>query len=118
MIARNTDKFQFITLDKYGEEVEWLHHFLEDIPKWLKNVPAINSQSAIGRTLNNMYNDKSSHIRHRHKIIRQLISTELIFIDYVKSKDNVVVDPLIKGLNRKLVDKSLKGMKLKPIRLV
>ena len=52
-IARSTMEFEFITLDKVGEEVEWLRQFLEDIPIWLKPVPAIcihcDSQSAIGR---------------------------------------------------------------------
>ena len=46
-------EFEFIALDKYGEEAKWLRHFIEDIPRWPKPVPAIsihcNSQSAIGR---------------------------------------------------------------------
>ena len=36
-------------------------------------------------------------------------------IDYVKSKDNIA-DPLTKGLNRELVEKSSKGMGLKPVK--
>ena len=52
-----------------------------------------------------MYNGKSRHIRRRHNTIRQLISTEVISVDYVKSKDNIA-DPLTKGLNRELVEKS------------
>ena len=110
---------KFIVLDKYGEEAEWLHHFLEDIPKWQKPVPPIcihcDSQSVIGRTKSNMYNGKSRHIRRRHNTIRQLLSTGIISIDYVKSKDNIA-DPLTKGLNRELVEKSWKGMELKPIK--
>ena len=43
---------EIIALDKAGEEVEWLHHFLEDIPMWPKPMLAIcihcDSQSAIG----------------------------------------------------------------------
>ena len=62
-----------------------------------------------------MYNGKSRHIRRRHNSIRQLISTGVIFIDYVKLKDNIV-DPLTKGLNRELVEKSSRGTTLKPIR--
>ena len=108
---------EFIALDKCGEEAEWLRHFLEDIPRWPKPVPAISihcdSQSAIGRAQNNMYNGKSRHIHRRHNTIRQLLSTGVISIDYVKSKDNIA-DPLTKGLNRELVDKSSRGMGLKP----
>ena len=36
-------------------------------------------------------------------------------MDYVKSKDNIA-DPLTKGLNRELVEKSSKGMGLNPVK--
>ena len=62
-----------------------------------------------------MYNDKFRHIRRRHNIIRQLLLTGVISLDYVKSKYNIV-DPLTKGLNIELVEKSSKGMRLKPIK--
>ena len=111
-------EYEFIELDKCGKEVEWLHHFQEDIPKWLKPVPPIcihyDSQSAIGREKNSMYNGKSRHICHRHNTIRELLSTRAISLDYVKSKDNIA-DPLTKGLNRELVEKSSRGMGLKPV---
>ncbi|WJZ95257.1 hypothetical protein VitviT2T_014041 [Vitis vinifera] len=119
VIARSTMESEFIALDKCGEEAEWLRHFLEDIPRWSKPVPPIcihcDSQSAIGRAQSNMYNGKSRHIRRRHNTIRQLLSTGVIFVDYVKSKDNIA-DPLTKGLNRELVEKSSRGMGLKPIK--
>ncbi|KAH9751211.1 hypothetical protein KPL71_014192 [Citrus sinensis] len=118
VIARSTMESEFIALDKCGEEAEWLRNFLEGIPKWPKPVPTIcihcDSQSAIGRAQSNMYNGKSRHIRRRHNTIRQLISTGVISIDYVRSKDSIA-DPLTKGLNRELVEKSSKGMRLKPI---
>jgi len=118
VIARSTMESEFIALDKCGEEAEWLRNFLEGIPKWPKPVPTIcihcDSQSAIGRAQSNMYNGKSRHIRRRHNTIRQLISTGVISIDYVRSKDNIA-DPLTKGLNRELVEKSSRGMRLKPI---
>jgi hypothetical protein len=53
-------------------------------------------------------------MRRRHNTIRQLISTGVIAIDFVRSKDNIS-DPLTKGLNRDLVDKASRGMGLKPI---
>nr|GEX35734.1 hypothetical protein [Tanacetum cinerariifolium] len=48
-----------------------------------------------------MYNGKSRHICHRHNSIRQLFSTRVISINYVKLKDNIS-DPLTKGLSREL----------------
>ncbi|RVW26496.1 Retrovirus-related Pol polyprotein from transposon TNT 1-94 [Vitis vinifera] len=100
VIARSTMESEFIALDKCGEEAEWLRHLLEDIPRWSKPVPPIcihcDSQSAIGRAQSNMYNGKSGHIRRRHNTIRQLLSTGVISVDYLKSKDNIA-DPLTKG---------------------
>ena len=63
-----------------------------------------------------MYNGKSRDIHRRHNtnyIIRQLLSIRVIPVDYVKSKDNIA-DPLIKRLNRELVEKSSKRIGLKP----
>ena len=54
-----------------------------------------------------MYNGKSRRIRQRHNTISQLLSIGVISLDYVKSKNNIV-GPLTKGLNRELVEKSLK----------
>ena len=100
VIARSTMEYEFIALNKCEEEAKWLRHFLEDIPRWLKLVPLIyihcDSQSAIGRAQNIMYNGKSRHIRCRHNTIRQLLSIGIISVDCVKSKDNIA-DPLTKG---------------------
>ena len=94
--------------------------FVEDIPRWSKPMPVIyihcDSQSAIGRAQSNMYNGKSRHIRQRYNTTKQLLSNRIVTIDYIKSKDNIV-DPLTKGLNRELVNKSSKGMGLKPMTL-
>ena len=62
-----------------------------------------------------MYNCKSKYIRHTHNTIRQLLSIGVISLNYVKSKENIV-DLLTKELNRELVEKSSKGMGLKPIK--
>ena len=61
-----------------------------------------------------MYNGKSRHIRRRHNIVRQLLSSGMISIDHVKSKDNIA-DPLTKGLAREQVYKLSRGMGLKPV---
>ncbi|PHT29908.1 hypothetical protein CQW23_30501 [Capsicum baccatum] len=50
-----------------------------------------------------MYNGKSHHIRRRHNTIRELLSSEIITVDYVKSNDNVS-DPLTKGQSREGVE--------------
>ena len=55
-----------------------------------------------------MYNGKSRHIRRRHDTVRQLLSSGIITVDYVKSKDNIA-DPLTKGLTREMIAKNIKG---------
>ena len=118
-IARSTMESEFIALDKAGEEAEWLRNFLEDIPLWPKPVNAIciyyDNQAASMRAKNSVYNGKSRHIRRRHNSIRQLLTNGIISIDYVKSKENLA-DPLTKGVTRKQVAYTTKGMGLKPIK--
>ncbi|PHT69611.1 hypothetical protein T459_24715 [Capsicum annuum] len=108
---------EFIALDKVGEEAEWLRNFLEDISYWPKPVAPVcihcDSQAAIGRVGSMMYNGKSRHIRRRHNTVRELLSSGIITIDYVESKDNVS-DPLTKGLSREGVGRTSKGMGLRP----
>ena len=76
-------------------------------------MPAIcfhcDSQSAIDRVQNHMYNGKSRHICHRHNTVRQLLSNRIISIDYIKSKENIA-DPLTKGLTKELLYSSSKEM--------
>ncbi|PHT32935.1 hypothetical protein CQW23_29272 [Capsicum baccatum] len=108
---------EFIALDKAGEEVEWLQNFLNDIPYWPKPVAPVcmhcDSQVTISRAWSMMYNGKSRHIRRRHNTVRELLSSRIITVDYVKSKDNVS-DPLTKGLSREGVERTSKGMSLSP----
>ena len=111
-------KFWIIALDKVGEETECFRNFLEDIPNWSKSGPTIfiysDSQAAIGRARNIIYNGKSQHIRQIHSTIKQLLSSGIITIYFVRSKNNIAY-PLTKGLTRELVESSSKGMGLKPI---
>ena len=121
VIAKFIVEFEFITLENCGEKAERLHQFINDISRWSKPMPPIrihcDSQYAIGRAQNSMYNGKSRHIRRRHNTIRQLLSIGVISVDFVKSKDNIA-DPLTKGLNGDLVEKSSKGMRLKPTKRI
>ena len=73
------------------------------------------SHQYICKAQNSMYNGKSRHICRSHNTIRQLLSIGVISLDYVRSKDNIV-DPLTKRLKRELVEKSSRGMRLKPIK--
>ena len=61
-----------------------------------------------------MYNSKSRHIRRRHNTVRQLLSNGIISIDYIKLKYNLA-DSLTKGLTRKQVNCTSRGMRIKPM---
>ncbi|PHT37918.1 hypothetical protein CQW23_21491 [Capsicum baccatum] len=108
---------EFIALDKADEEVEWLRNFLEDISYWPKSVAPVcihcDSQATIGRAGSMIYNGKSRHIRRRYNTVRELLSSGIITVDYVKSKDNMS-DLLTKGLSREEVERTSKEMGLRP----
>ena len=55
-----------------------------------------------------MYNGKSRHIHRKQNTANQLLTNEIISIDYVKFMDNLV-NPLTKGLTREQFWKSSRG---------
>lgn len=80
---------------------------LKDIPCWTRTVSATmihcDSHLKIARAQKkSMYNGKFRHIRRRHDIVIQVISSVVITTDYVKSKDNMT-NPLTKALNKEQV---------------
>nr|GEZ10401.1 retrotransposon protein, putative, Ty1-copia subclass [Tanacetum cinerariifolium] len=108
---------EFVALDKAAEEAEWLRSFLEGIPLWPKLMTAVcihcDSMAALTRAKNQIYNGKSRHTRHRHNTIKDLLRNGIISIDYVKSKENIA-NPLTKGLCRKQIIFTSRGMGVKP----
>jgi hypothetical protein len=50
-----------------------------------------------------MHNCKSTHGHHVYNIVKHLLSNWIIFIDYVKSKENIM-DLLTKALLREFDD--------------
>ena len=71
-------------------------------------------QAAISIAKNKTLNGKNRHIRLRHEAMKSLLKDGIIYIDYVKSKVNLV-DSLTKPLGRKLILETLSGIRLKPI---
>uniref|UniRef100_A0A2N9I4V3 Reverse transcriptase Ty1/copia-type domain-containing protein n=1 Tax=Fagus sylvatica TaxID=28930 RepID=A0A2N9I4V3_FAGSY len=103
--ARSTMESEFVALEMAGTETEWLRTLLVDIPLWTKPATSISlhcdSQAAIGRAKNKLYNGKQRHMRLRHNIVQQLINNGVIALEFVRSEKNLA-DPLTKGLSRKL----------------
>ena len=70
-IARSTMESEFIALDKAGEEVEWLRHFLEDIPIWPQPMPAICIIAIVNQQL------------EEHKVIYITVSLDIFVEDII-----------------------------------
>ena len=72
-----------------------------------------DSQVAIGVADNGVYHRKKRHI-HRHSTVKQLLKHGIISLEYVILEKNLA-DPLSKGLTRRVVLDTLRGMGLKPM---
>ncbi|KAL2232754.1 UNVERIFIED_CONTAM: hypothetical protein Sindi_1455400 [Sesamum indicum] len=113
--SRSTIESKFIALKLAGQEAEWLRNLLGDVPLWGSTVPVslhYDSQAAIGIAKNYAYNGKRRHIRIRHEAVKELLKNGIISLDYVRSN---LVDPLTKGLTRRIIFKSSRAMGLKPL---
>nr|GEU41785.1 zinc finger, CCHC-type [Tanacetum cinerariifolium] len=92
-ITGSTIESEFVPLAAAGKEAKWLKNLLLEIPL-------------------QMYNGKSRHLGVRHSMIRELITNEVVSIEFVRSQQ-ILADHLTKGLARDLVIKSAEGMGLK-----
>ena len=96
-----------LALEKACTEAEWLRNFLIDILFCKRSAPSVSihydNQVTIVRAKNKIYNEKSRHIRLRHKSVKQLLDDGIISVDYVRSELNIS-DQFTKPLGRKLVE--------------
>nr|GEX54661.1 retrotransposon protein, putative, Ty1-copia subclass [Tanacetum cinerariifolium] len=92
-IKHSTMEAEFLALAAAGKEPEWLRNMLLDIELWPQPMPPISlncdSQSTLSRAYNKVYNGKSRHISLRHAYIKELISNEIITIEYIRSCKNL-----------------------------
>ncbi|GJW55127.1 zinc finger, CCHC-type containing protein [Tanacetum coccineum] len=70
-----------------------------------------DSAATLAKAYSQMYNGKSRHLGVRHSMIRELITNGVVFIEFVRSQQNLA-DHLTKGLDRDLVIKFAEGMGL------
>ena len=117
-ITQSTMEAEFIALEKASSEAKWLKNLLSDIPLRKRLTPFVSihcdNQLEIAKAKSKMFNGKNMHIRLRQNIVRQLLETGVISLDFVRSELNFA-DPLTKPLNKKLVKQTSRGMKLFPI---
>ncbi|GKA67030.1 zinc finger, CCHC-type containing protein [Tanacetum coccineum] len=115
-ITSSTIEFEFVALAAAGKEDEWLRKLILEIPLWSKPIAPISIRcdgvATVAKAYSQMYNRKSRHLGVRHIMIHELITSGVVFIEFVRSQQNLA-DHLTKGLARDLVLKSAKGMGLK-----
>ena len=109
---------EFVALAAADKEVGWLRDLLYEIPLWAKPIAPISihcdSAVILAKCYSQVYNGKSIHLGVRHNMIRDLIMSGVISVEFVKSQQNLA-DHLTKSLARDLVHKSVIVMGLKSI---
>ena len=73
-----------------------------------------DDQSTIVIAKNKTFNGKNRYVQLRHNVVNQLLKDEIISIGYVKSVGNLA-DPLMKLLGKKLIYKTSREMRFKPL---
>jgi len=108
---------EFYALTVAGDNAEWLSCFLRDLPlKELQGAITIycdNQATGIVAT-NSLFNGKKRTIRLKHGYLNELICHVVISVIDVQSSKNVT-NPLIKGLKKKLVERTSARMGLKSL---
>nr|GEX37430.1 zinc finger, CCHC-type [Tanacetum cinerariifolium] len=103
-----------------SKEAEWLKNLLLEISCCSKPIAPISircdSAATLAKAYSQIYNGKSRHLGIRHSMIHELVTNEVISIEFVRSQQNLA-EHLMKGLARDLVIKSAKGIGLKHVYL-
>ncbi|GJY76054.1 zinc finger, CCHC-type containing protein [Tanacetum coccineum] len=114
-ITSSTMESEFVALAAAGKEAEWLRNMVLEIPLRSKPIAPISirydSAVTLAKAYSQMYNRKSRYFGVRHSMIRELIMNGVVFIEFVRSQQNLAYH-LTKGLARDLVIKSAEGMGL------
>jgi len=109
-------EFEFVALEMVGSEAEWLKNLLANISLGMKPTPFVSMhcdcQSTIAIAKNKTYNGKNTHIQLRYNLVKQMLKSEIISIDYVKSEQNLA-NPLTKPVGRKLILETSRGVRLR-----
>ena len=79
---------EFVALEMADNEAEWLKNFLTNILLGMKLTSSVSMlcdcQLKITIAKNKTYNGKNKHIQLTHNLVKQLLKSETISINYVK----------------------------------
>ena len=86
---------ELIALDTTCTEAEWIKGLLLDIPLLNKPIPAISlhcDNKAVIELVKQTHTNKkmNRHMQVRYKSMKKMLSSNIISLDFVKSKLNIV----------------------------
>ncbi|KAL6323785.1 hypothetical protein AAG906_002253 [Vitis piasezkii] len=91
-------KLQVIMLQQAGNEMIWLHGFLDELGKKQEmGILHSDSQSAIFLAKNSAFHSKSKHIQTKYHFIRYLVEDKLVILEKICGSKNPA-DMLTKGV--------------------
>nr|GEW03315.1 zinc finger, CCHC-type [Tanacetum cinerariifolium] len=109
----STSGWVFVLGGAAGKKAEWLKNLLLEILLWSQPIAPISircdSAATLAKAYSQIYNGKSTHLGVRHTMIRELITNEVVSIEFVRSQQNLA-DYLTKALAKHLVLKTVEGM--------
>ena len=89
-IINSTMESKFVALATAGKEAERLRDLVYKITLWSKQIAHIfircDSAATLAKTYNQVYNGKSRQLAVRHSMIRDLIMSGVISVEFVKSQ--------------------------------
>ena len=118
IISRSTMESELIALDTTCTKAEWLRNLLLDMPIVSKPIPTISIQcdcKAVIYLIRQSHTNKkmNRHVQVRYKSVKGLVNKNVVTLNFVRSEKNMA-DGLTKGLPKKGVYESSRGMGLSP----
>ena len=86
----STTEAKYVTATEAGNEMIWLHCFLDELGKKQEmGILHNDSQSAIFLAKNSTFYSKSKHIQTKHHFIRYLIEDKLVILEKICGSKNL-----------------------------
>nr|KAJ0228400.1 hypothetical protein LSAT_V11C100031650 [Lactuca sativa] len=89
-ITNSTMESEFVALSDAGKEAEWLRNLIYEILLWHKLISIISircdSAATLAKAYSQVYNGKSKHLGVIHNMIRELIMTGVISVEFVRTQ--------------------------------
>ena len=94
----STTEAKYVTAIEAGNEMIWLHCFLDELGKKQEmGILHNDSQSAIFLAKNSAFHSKSKHIQTKYHFIRYLVEDKLVILEKICGSKNPT-DMLTKGV--------------------